>query len=523
MAVAQAQNKKSFLPDLADIIFLLLLYFLLSIRPDMIFADGSTGWHLVCGNYIWHQHWVPYVDIMSYTFAGKPWIAFEWLSDLFMSALVYFGGLNLLAVIVSSAIAFLFFLIYRHCRAEGCNFVLALIFTMTGALLSAIHWLIRPHVFTFFGVYIFYTQLDAFYRGQLTARKLAMRLGLCMLIWVNCHPGFLFGLALLLLYLVSASIENLFTKEVKFITPNIAGVLSCVLLVMVLITFINPYGIGIYNIAGYFYRNTSVTQFTDEFLSPVFHGGLQPTLLEAFFVFFIIGLIIGKEKIKLPDLLIFLLMSTTALAAKRHIALFVIVAIPIIARLYGKTILHPPDGALFVKLKGIWRTLIERLAKYSEDFSNTEKLCDLHLLPIVAFIALVVIAVSNGQALGVTILRSDFPETSIPNNTLTIIKEMKLDPKRGMSLDNWGGVIRYKLDYPVFIDDRSDFYGEDFFIQYGKLLQAAPGWQKILDRYQINWILLPPNYRLVQELSSNPHWRIAAEDKAAILLLRNKQ
>ncbi len=61
-------------------------------------------------------------------------------------------------------------------------------------------------------------------------------------------------------------------------------------------------------------------------------------------------------------------------------------------------------------------------------------------------------------------------------------------------MDNWGGIIRYKIDYPVFIDDRADFYGEAFYIEYAKILQASPGWQSLLKKHQIEWIFIAKKY-----------------------------
>ncbi len=125
MSASQVQNKVYFLPDLGDLIFVLLLYLLLYLRPDLIFTDGSTAQHLAIGNYILQHHQMPQGDILSYTFAGKPWVAYEWLSGVIMAGLVNWGGLNLLAIVVSCMIAFLFFLLYYCCRESGCNFLMA--------------------------------------------------------------------------------------------------------------------------------------------------------------------------------------------------------------------------------------------------------------------------------------------------------------------------------------------------------------------------------------------------------------
>ena len=92
-----------------------------------------------------------------------------------------------------------------------------------------------------------------------------------------------------------------------------------------------------------------------------------------------------------------------------------------------------------------------------------KKYCSYHLLPIITSIILIIIALNDGKVLGYSIIKADFNENSKPSQTLKIVKQLNLDPKQGLSMDNWGGIIRYKLDYPVFIDDRADFYGSNFY------------------------------------------------------------
>src|SRR5580704_12039530 len=96
---APAQQQKMLpLPDVADVIFILLINFLLFARPTFVFGDGSTGWHLVAGEWILQNHDIPRHDLISYTLPDKAWVAYEWLSDAAMALLVRMGGLNLLAV-----------------------------------------------------------------------------------------------------------------------------------------------------------------------------------------------------------------------------------------------------------------------------------------------------------------------------------------------------------------------------------------------------------------------------------------
>ena len=174
--------------------------------------------------------------------------------------------------------------------------------------------------------------------------------------------------------------------------------LSIILGLNILTTLCNPYGFELYSyITNYLFKTNAILSATDEFLSPIFHGALQPFLLETFFALFVIGLVINKGKIRLPDLCIYIIFAHLSLSAQRNMALYVIVALPIIARLYANTILSPTQGALYQNLNTYWRLLITKFQNMNENFTNTEKLCNTHLLPIIVFVVMVCIAVNGDR------------------------------------------------------------------------------------------------------------------------------
>ena len=51
-----------------------------------VFIDGDTNWHVASGLGILDHHTVPLNDPFSFTFAGKPWIAHEWGSEVLMNS-----------------------------------------------------------------------------------------------------------------------------------------------------------------------------------------------------------------------------------------------------------------------------------------------------------------------------------------------------------------------------------------------------------------------------------------------------
>ena len=61
-----------------------LFLFVLLPNSKGLLADPDSHWHITVGNWILAHGAVPTVDSFSFTFAGQPWIAKEWLSQLFL-------------------------------------------------------------------------------------------------------------------------------------------------------------------------------------------------------------------------------------------------------------------------------------------------------------------------------------------------------------------------------------------------------------------------------------------------------
>jgi len=85
--------------------------------------------------------------------------------------------------------------------------------------------------------------------------------------------------------------------------------------------------------------------------------------------------------------------------------------------------------------------------------------------------------------------------------------------------DTWGGYLIYRL-YPrtkVVVDDRHDLYGEQFLKDYLKVIWIAPGWEEVLDKEHVHWVLVPARSTLANMLKVTPQWRVAHEDETAVL------
>lgn len=491
---------------MGDLIFVGCCQLVLFMRPHYMFSDGSTGWHLVTGFDILKNHAIPRADIMSYTFPGKAWVAYEWLSDAIMAMIVSAGGINLLAVCVALAIASLILALYQRMRSEGCHFALAMLFTIVGLIASANHWLVRPHIFTFWGVYIFYTRLEDFVRGKLSLKWLLAWLLPTMLVWVNTHPAFLFAFAITGLYFVITTGGALWASvpEDKQRQKKQAVQLFALLFGLLGVSFINPYGMELYHYIREYLHGTSILSVTQEFKSPDFKESIHAIFLELLFFFLALGLFL-RGKVTATAFAMCIAFGHLALSAVRNISLFAFVSLPALGALYGSL---PPNN-FFTKFK-----------QGSKEFNEQEKVSDFHILPILYGVALMAMCfVGKGDA---AMVKSGFDPAAQPTTTLSYIKEQKLPANKGFNLDNWGGIIRYQLDMPVYIDDRADFYGEQFYGEYGKVCEVRSGWKEVLDKRGVEWVLFPKESVLVQALKSDPQWSVASEDAASTLMVRKK-
>ncbi|CAN5160227.1 hypothetical protein BH10CYA1_BH10CYA1_31510 [soil metagenome] len=528
-----------FLPNPGDILFMVVVWFLLWVRPNFVFGDGSTGWHIATGEFIL-KNGVPTKDFLSYTFPEKAWVAYEWLSDSIMASLVNFanGDLSLLGVCVICSIAALMMMLYERCRKEGASFPLAFFLVLVGTMISAIHWLARPHIFTFFGVYFFSIYLEDFWSGKLSGRKLLLRLSLIAVVWVNVHPAFMFAFALTGIYLASA----LFCAAFAFGTSAFASYTEKVkvyfglLAACAVATLINPYGLKLHQyLVDYFKGTPGLADATEEFLSPVFHGGLQPICLEILIGLLLVGLGLSKTRLSLPRLLICIAFLHLTLSAVRNMPLFVLVILPAISQLSSRTALSEMLLPAGEAQREWFQSINQKWLRLDQGFYENELLCGKHMVSLAFFLFLSLAALNHGQLLGTQMFKTGWSTEDKPTATVDYLRQeldgKRLDPERGFNYDNWGGYLGYKLKRRVSLDDRAEFFGAPFYYKYTLIALNQPGWKEQLDGgffkdtakagATVQWVLMPRGSALSHSLSIDQSWGPPVKtDQASELFVR---
>jgi len=73
----------------------------------------------------------------------------------------------------------------------------------------------------------------------------------------------------------------------------------------------------------------------------------------------------------------------------------------------------------------------------------------------------------------------------------------------------------------VVIDDRHDFYGEDFLRIYLTAIHLEPGWEVFLRRSDC--LLLPKRSALTAILRKTPEWKTLYSDDVAMVWVRFRE
>jgi len=165
--------------------------------------DPDVWWHLKTGEWIAQHHAVPHSDPFSYTRAGQPWVAHEWLSELAIYGIFRSTGYAGLILFFAAVISAAFVPLYLRCKTDA---VMAGAVTLWGALATTVVWGVRPQIFSFLLLSLWLLILE---RSEKKPELLLWTLPIT-LVWVNLHAGFILGPAFLALFIAGEFGEFIF-------------------------------------------------------------------------------------------------------------------------------------------------------------------------------------------------------------------------------------------------------------------------------------------------------------------------
>lgn len=474
-------------------VFLPACIFLLFLQVNL---DPDFWWHLGVGKYIWVAHSVPFTDLFSFTLPQYPYVYHSWGTELIFFALFKFFGLLGPLIFVTSLLSITLALLSSLSSTKPLQrfWLLPFVFPIYYFIGS------RTQTITFLFLSITYFILSRYPNSPPTKLIPWLKqthfylLPILFFLWVNLHGGFSLGLIFLLFWIALH----------LFFHPNPGKphlFLAITFVFCLLATLLNPYGIKSHLQALKMGSHPFIHTYNPDWHSLV--GGSNP-LSQSYALILISLYLASLIRLSLPPtkrllLSLFLILS---LYSGRFTLAFLVVFLPLVPSLLGPFFAQLPLSPK-TKLFTLSPFIAFLILFFHQNLSN------LHLsLSNPAHYA----QISSGFV--------DYPYWAS--------RFLKSSAYQGHLLNDfvWGGYLSWHLNLPVFIDGRMDSFfvdNQSFAHTYVQFAEAKPGWEDIINRYQIDSVLLKPDYPIIPVLLNHPDWHLVYQDNAGILISKTPQ
>jgi hypothetical protein len=406
-------------------------------------------------------------------------------------------------------------LLFRLMRRKCGNVLVSFVITAMAMAGSSLHWLARPHLFTLLFGIIFYSILerakDALDGGNFArAEHLLWSLPILSVLWTNLHGGFLLGIILTGCYgagevarwVVDPAEDK--AAALRRASRYLLAATGCLLA-----SLVNPYFFELHRHIFFYLQDKFTYEHILEFQSISFHSAMS-RVVEATIVLGSIAAFRELLRKQFVYVILFVGWTHLALVSGRNIPIFMLVVTPLIA----KCVTELMAGAAEAPLAAWMRRAAAGLRTLADDVDKTDRIPRLHLasLAAVGLVTAIVFAPAPPEN-----FRPEYDAKRYPAKALAFLGGAGIH-NRIFTDDEWGDFLIYTL-YPtrVYVDGRSDFYGDKFDDEYLDILNVKYDWQKTLAGYAVDTVLLSAHAPLAGAIKESRSWRVVYDDGIAII------
>jgi hypothetical protein len=483
------------MPRIEYILFAAIFWGIASTGPILLNSDGDMPRHLLVGSLIRETQTVHTTDIFSFRTVGYPSIPHEWLAQVLFSIFHDLLGLGGVVLLTTLLVTLAWWMIFRGAMIRSGSLFASVLFTALGVGASLIHVLPRPHLFSYLFIALWILILEQIRND----RQRWWLLPVLMLIWVNLHGMFVLGIVIWIIYLTGSLFENpsktwLTTAQTK--SMLMGGALS------IAATFVSPSGFKIWEAIASLGGNAYIKSRIPEYQSANFHmPETWPFILILLFV--LMSFARSNHPIKWTDAFLVTAFAGVALYSSRMLPLFAIVSAPIAAQAFSTWLKQDFPNQRFHAIE-------QNIAAINQ--SSNGFIWLITVFAAVTFLFKSNIPIDPGNK-GNTFNPKFFP--------VEAVEWLESNPQDGHVFNefDWGGYILLKLwpRYPIFMDGHTHIYGEALTREYEQVSTLADGWQNILEKYQVEWVIVRTNSNIAKGLKQE-QWIILYKDDVATIL-----
>jgi hypothetical protein len=198
-----------------------------------------------------------------------------------------------------------------------------------------------------------------------------------------------------------------------------------------------------------------------------------------------------------------------SLLVVRNIPIFMLVAAPLVAEAVAAWLKDLGRAPVAQWL----RSFAGSLRRVGSEINPLERVWRFPIVPAGATLLLVLAFESGANTL---MFKPEFDEKTYPAQALRVLHNPGL---RIFTNDEWGDYLIYRLSpggTKVFIDGRSDMYGAVLGQEYIDAMNVK-GWERTLQRYGVDTILLPVDAPLAGAIRESSRWLPIYQDSCALV------
>jgi len=498
-------------PDLFIAVVVLLLVFLLAARTPL---DTDLYWHLAAGRQTVQSGQVMVTDSFSFTRMGQPWLNHSWLSQVILYSLYRLGGSLAVGLWMAVLATLSMGLMFAQMRGPA---IFRAFLTVVAVTVTAVVWSPRPQLvslvfFSFLG-WLLYRYKYHPKKGGFQRANVLWLLPFLFWAWSNLHGGWALGLMWIGILVVGECCNHVLgNRSAEVLSWREMGRLLLWTGLALPVLALHPNGLAILTIPFQTVEVQTLQQFIQEWASPNFHEFYQqPYLWLLALVAVAFGL--SGRKVDITDLLLVLWFGGLGLLARRNFGPFALAATPVVARY------------LWVAIRG-WRVPVGSAPVGEWGPGGAEPLPARYRPRWQRVVNLVLVALIGFAALGKLGVVTDpaiVASTSAQLDPVGATAFLVQNQARGRIFNeyNWGGYLIWMDPHlKVFVDGRTDLYGDEILGEWIKINQAAPGWQDLLKKWQVDWVMIDPARPLAGQLSAHDWLEVYRDGQAVIFQAR---
>jgi hypothetical protein len=449
-------------------------------------GDPDTFVHWTIGERILSTGRWPTTEEHSYTVAGDPWVAFEWLSEVVIAAAGRAGGMAAATALLVILSATLVLLVYRYAWVRAGQWRCAFAATALVLPLMAPFFTLRPQLFGYICLLLTLIAVERFRESRVAPLWFLPAL---FLLWVNAHGSFIVGLGILAIQWLSATVPVV-PRGIDRApwTPRQRRTLALVLLLCVGVLPLTPYGgeLAVYPVKMALAQPSQLANVME--WQPVHFASWWGIGFLACLLVLLAAQIIEPLSHRAADAAMLLVFTLAACLHERFALLFLIVFVPVLAVRLRRWMPADPPARVFPRANLLAGMVVA--AAIAGFLPSRREIAD--------------------------DLRREFPRGAVDY--------LRSHPIQGRLLHSydWGSYLMWEFpENKVFIDTRADVYEfagvlDDYF----RLARLRPGGFSVLRTYKIEACLLPRSMSLATVMAELPGWTHAYEDELAVIFVR---